>query len=121
MIEIEKLNKIYKSSNGNIHALENINLTIEKGEIFGIIGLSGAGKSTLIRCLNRLEEPSSGKIYINGKEIISMNKSELKSIRKKMGMIFQHFNLLTSRTVFGNIAFSLEIEGLRKEEIKNNT
>lgn len=119
MIEIKNLNKIYKSSDGNIHALDNINLTIEKGEIFGIIGLSGAGKSTLIRCINRLEEPSSGEIHINGKEITSMNKSELKKTRKKIGMIFQHFNLLNSRTVFGNIAFPLEIEGLNKDKIKN--
>ena len=99
-------------------ALNNVNLTIEKGDIYGIIGFSGAGKSTMIRCLNRLEEPDSGKIVIGDLDITALNKKELNKARKKIGMIFQQFNLLDSRTVFDNIALPLELIKLPKAQIK---
>ncbi len=118
MIEVKNLSKTFITSNSKIQALDNINLKIEKGDIFGIIGFSGAGKSTLIRCLNRLEEPDSGRILIEGKDITRMDKKELKNARRKIGMIFQQFNLLDSRSVFENIAFPLEIAGCRNQKIK---
>lgn len=117
MIKIENLSKVYKNGASPIHALKDINLEIEKGEIFGIIGLSGAGKSTLIRCINRLEEPTEGSIYIDGKDITNLNKKDLRNVRKKIGMIFQHFNLFAQKNVYKNIAFPLELEGFSKREI----
>ncbi len=117
MIQIENLSKVFTDSNEEFRALQNINLHINKGEIFGIIGLSGAGKSTLIRCLNRLEEPTEGKIFIDGIEITSLDKNDLRNLRKNIGMIFQHFNLLSSKTVFQNIAFPLELEKMDKRQI----
>lgn len=105
------------NSNEKIYALNDIDLQINKGEIFGIIGLSGAGKSTLIRCLNRLEEPTSGNISVENVEITKLNKNGLRKKRKEIGMIFQHFNLLSSKNVYENIAFPLELEKLNKEEI----
>lgn len=101
-----------------VKALKNINLQINEGEIFGIIGLSGAGKSTLIRCLNRLEEPTEGKIYIEDQDIVSYDKNQLRNLRKSIGMIFQHFNLFAQKTVYKNIAFPLELESLPKDEIE---
>ena len=115
MITLEKVNKVY--SNG-LHAVKDVSLKVNKGDIFGIIGLSGAGKSSLIRLINRLEEPTSGKIFINGENILNLNKTELLERRKKIGMIFQHFNLLSSRTVEENVAFALEIANWNKNEIK---
>ena len=115
MITLEKVNKVY--SNG-LHAVKDVSLKVNKGDIFGIIGLSGAGKSSLIRLINRLEEPTSGKIFINGENILEFNKKQLLERRKKIGMIFQHFNLLSSRTVEENIAFALEIANWNKNEIK---
>lgn len=118
MICISGLKKIYSSGQKDqVTALDDINLHIRKGEIFGIIGLSGAGKSTLLRCINRLENPTSGSIFIDGVEISNSDDKELKKQRRKMGMIFQHFNLLSSRTVYGNVAFPLEIAGISKHEI----
>lgn len=114
MITLENINKVY--SNG-LHAVKDVNLKIEKGDIFGIIGLSGAGKSSLIRLINRLEEPTSGKININGEDILSLSKDKLLERRKKIGMIFQHFNLLSSKTVEENVAFSLEIAKWNKKDI----
>lgn len=114
MITLENINKIY--SNG-LHAVKNVNLHIKKGDIFGIIGLSGAGKSSLIRLINRLEEPTSGNIFINGENILNLSKKELLNRRKKIGMIFQHFNLLSSKTVEENVAFSLEIAAWNKKDI----
>jgi D-methionine transport system ATP-binding protein len=109
MIRIANLSKIYKKGRNKVVALENINLTIDKGDIFGIIGLSGAGKSSLIRCINRIEEPTEGDIWINGINIVTLKSKALRNARKKMGMIFQNFNLLTSKTVFENIAFPLRL------------
>ena len=116
MIEINNLEKVYKTPNGNIVALKDINLTINDGEIFGIIGLSGAGKSTLIRCINMLEKPSNGSILIDGTDITKLKERELRSVRKKIGMIFQSFNLLEQRTVLKNVMFPLEISGVKKAE-----
>ena len=104
MIEIKKLYKTYKTKQSEVHALNGASLKINSGDIFGIIGFSGAGKSTLIRCINLLEEPDSGDVIINGQSMLLLNKRELRTKREKIGMIFQHFNLLDSRTVFGNIA-----------------
>lgn len=115
MIIIENLNKIYPNK---FHAVKDINLEIKKGDIFGIIGFSGAGKSTLIRLINRLEEASSGKIFINGENILELKKKKLLEKRKKIGMIFQHFNLLSTKTVEENIAFALEIANWDRNKIK---
>lgn len=119
MIEIIDINKVYRGPSGLINACKDVNILIGENDIYGIMGLSGAGKSTLIRMLNRLEEPSSGKIIIDGKDITKFSKKELREFRKKTGMIFQHFNLLESRNVIGNISFSLEIAGWKdKNKIK---
>lgn len=111
MIEIKNLSKSFTDKNSTVEALRNINLTVEKGDIYGIIGLSGAGKSTLIRCINRLEEPSSGSIFIEGQDIMQLKKEELENIRRRMGMIFQSFNLLSRRDAAHNISFPLEVSG----------
>jgi len=118
LIEIVNLNKVYENNKTKVNALENINLKINKGEIFGIIGLSGAGKSTLIRTINRLEEPTSGSILIEGENIINYSNIELRKCRQQIGMIFQHFNLLKSANVFDNIAYPLKICGYKKDYIK---
>jgi len=116
LIEVKNLTKIYKTPNQEILALDNVSLQVEDGEIFGIIGLSGAGKSTLIRCINMLEKPTSGQVIINGVEITALEPHELRTARQKIGMIFQHFNLLSSRNVFDNVMFPLEIAGVPKKE-----
>lgn len=117
MIKIEHLDKTFHSRTGQVVALKDISLDINQGAIYGIIGLSGAGKSTLVRCLNRLEEPSGGKIIIDGQNITELSGKELRAARQKIGMIFQHFHLLSSRTVTDNIAFPLEIAGYSKKDI----
>ena len=114
MIELSHLGKIYKASAGDVVALDDINLTINDGEIFGIIGLSGAGKSTLVRCINLLETPTSGEVIIDGKSITKLPRKELLKLRQSIGMIFQGFNLLDQRTVIRNICFPLEIAGTDK-------
>lgn len=116
MIKLEDITKTYDGK-AQVHALKGINLTINDGEIFGIIGKSGAGKSTLVRCINMLERPTSGKVIIDDKTLTAMSDSQLRDERKNIGMIFQHFNLLSSRTVFDNIAFPLELVGASKEAI----
>lgn len=118
MIELKDISKIYKTKNGEIAAVKNVNLTIHKGEIFGIIGYSGAGKSTMIRLLNGLEKPTSGLVIVNGQPISSISGNKLRQARQKISMIFQHFNLLWSRTVAENIAFPLEIAGVPAAERK---
>ena len=117
MIELVNVEKTYYSKAGDIHALHKTNLSIKAGEIFGIIGLSGAGKSTLVRCINMLERPTGGKVFVDGAELTAMSDAQLRKARQSIGMIFQHFNLLTSRTVYQNIAFPLEIQGMSKAEI----
>lgn len=116
MIILQEVYKEFKGKDSNVEALKDINMRIEQGDIFGIIGLSGAGKSTLVRCINRLEEPTKGKIQIKNKNIMTLNSSELRELRKKVGMIFQHFNLLNSRTVAENIAYPMEIAKIPKED-----
>jgi len=109
LIAIQNLTKIYHTSHQDIVALDNVSLSINRGEIFGIIGLSGAGKSTLIRCINMLEKPSQGSIIVDGQDITALKQNDLHLARQKIGMIFQQFNLLSTRTVFDNIKFPLEI------------
>lgn len=119
MIKIKNLSKVFTSDKEKLIAVKDVSLNIKKGEIFGIIGLSGAGKSTLIRCLNRLEEPTEGRIFIDGVELTTLNKEELRKERKEIGMIFQHFNLLSQKTVFENIAFPLQLEKMEPDKINN--
>lgn len=119
MIEIKNVNKVFYQGDKAIHALSDIDLTIEQGSIFGVIGSSGAGKSTLIRCVNLLERPSSGQVFVDGIDLTQLSEQELTLTRRKIGMIFQHFNLLSSRTVFNNIALPLELAGESKSKIKS--
>jgi len=114
IIKIESLTKVFKGTEGDFTALEDINLEIRSGEIFGIIGMSGAGKSTLVRCMNYLERPTQGTVYFDGQDLSSLTKKELYKIRQSMGMIFQQFNLLMQRNVLGNVCFPLEIAGVEK-------
>ncbi|MGM0602676.1 MAG: methionine ABC transporter ATP-binding protein [Bacillota bacterium] len=116
MIKIENLRKSFQSAHGDIEAISGLDLNIDTGEIFGIIGPSGAGKSTLIRMLNLLEKPTAGSININGVDLTELSSAELRQARQKIGMIFQHFNLLSSRTVRGNVTFPLEIAGVGKKQ-----
>lgn len=116
MIEIEHLNKTYPSPTGDIHALRDVDLRIEDGEIFGIIGLSGAGKSTLVRCINLLERPTSGTVRIDGRDMTQLSRRDLLKARQDIGMIFQSFNLLEQRTVLRNICFPLEIAGVKRDK-----
>ena len=116
MIEIISLNKTFKSNKEDFVALEDINLTVNDGEIFGVIGLSGAGKSTLIRCINLLERPDSGKVVIDGQDLTLLNKKELNAFRKNLSMIFQGFNLFEQRTALQNVCFPLELTNVPKEE-----
>lgn len=117
MIILNEIFKNYSSEHGETAALRNINLRVNKGEIYGVIGKSGAGKSTLIRCVNLLERPSSGRVMVDGQDLTSLPASDLRRARHNIGMIFQHFNLLSSRTVFDNIALPLELIGASRKEI----
>ncbi|MFE4711618.1 MULTISPECIES: methionine ABC transporter ATP-binding protein [Paenibacillus] len=118
MITVEGLSKSYNTVQGSIQVLDNIQLNVRKGDIFGIIGFSGAGKSTLIRCLNRLEEPDTGRILIGDEEITALKGAALRKARQKIGMIFQQFNLLDAKTVYQNVAFPLEVGGYDKAHIR---
>ena len=120
MIRLENVSKTFTDSNKEVHAVNNVSLTINDGDIFGIIGFSGAGKSTLVRCINLLEKPTDGKVFVDDAEITALSGKELRKARKKIGMIFQHFNLMPSRTIFGNVAYPLRGSGLSKEENKEN-
>lgn len=117
-IQISGLHKTFYSHGNALPVLKGIDLTVRKGEIFGIIGFSGAGKSTLARCINRLETPDSGSIKVGGVDILKLSKKELLQERKKIGMIFQTFNLFEAKTVYRNIAYPLEISGVPKSEIR---
>ena len=117
MIELVGVNKTFTTKDLNVEACKDVNLRIEDGDIFGIIGFSGAGKSTLVRCINLLERPTSGQVRIDGVDITKLKETELRKIRKKIGMIFQHFNLMRSRTVYQNIAYPLKGSKLTKAQI----
>ena len=117
MIELTHISKNFASGGRTVHAVQDVSLSIGKGEIFGIIGFSGAGKSTLVRCINLLERPTSGSVTVDGKEMTALSARELRQARKKIGMIFQHFNLMPSRTVFGNVAYPLRGSGLSGEQV----
>lgn len=116
IIRIEHLTKTFGTGDGKVEALQDINLDIQKGEIFGIIGLSGAGKSTLVRCINLLERPTSGKVTVSGQELTALKAKDLRKARRSMSMIFQGFNLLMQRTALQNVCFPLELSGLRGEK-----
>lgn len=116
MIQLEHISKSFVTASGTVHAVQDVNLQIGEGEIFGIIGFSGAGKSTLVRCINLLERPTEGRVIVDGEDLTAMDLKKLREVRKKIGMIFQHFNLMRSRTVFQNIAFPLKKSGLPKAE-----
>ena len=118
MIELRSIGKTYHTSDKEIVALEDIDLTIRDGEIYGIIGLSGAGKSTLVRCINLLERPTSGQVLIDGKDILALSRKELLNLRQSIGMIFQGFNLLEQRDVLHNVTFPLEVSGVKRDEAK---
>lgn len=118
IIEIKKLNKSYRTDKGEVQALTDINLEIEEKDIYGIIGLSGAGKSTLVRCMNLLERPDSGEVIVKGSDLTKLSDKSLREQRKKIGMIFQHFNLLMQQSVLDNVAFPLEIAGTGKKEAR---
>lgn len=117
MIEIKNISKTFHQKKQKLKALDDVSLSVDKGDITGIIGFSGAGKSTLIRTVNLLEKPDEGQVIVNGKDLTQLSTSELARERKKIGMIFQHFNLLSSRTVFDNIALPLELDNVNKNEI----
>ena len=116
VISIKHLSKQYRMKDQIVHAVNDVSLEIKKGEIFGVIGYSGAGKSTFVRLINRLEEPTSGDVYVDRHHFTKLGKNELREKRQKIGMIFQHFNLLWSRTVYENIACPLEIAGIKKKD-----
>ena len=119
MIEFTHVSKDFGSGEKMVRAVRDVSLTIQDGEIFGIIGFSGAGKSTLVRCINLLERPTNGTVVVDGKEMTALSPKELRLARRKIGMIFQHFNLMPSRTVFGNVAYHLQGQGLSKQAIQN--
>lgn len=118
MIEIKNVSKVFQNKQTQVEALKDVSLTINQGDIFGIIGYSGAGKSTLLRCINGLELPTSGEVILSHQDITRLKEKELRSIRKNIGMIFQHFNLMHSKTVFENIAYPLKSQKLNKSAIE---
>lgn len=118
MIEFQNLKKVYNSGGQQVAALNGIDLTINKGEIFGVIGFSGAGKSSLIRCVNWLEQPTSGRVIVDGYDLTALSAKEIREVKRNIGMVFQHFNLLNSKTVFANVAMPLILAKVPKEEIK---
>lgn len=116
MIRFEHVSKTFQTSAGEVKALSDINLEIEDGSIFGVIGLSGAGKSTLVRCMNLLERPTEGSVFFHDTDLLSLKEAELRKQRRKIGMIFQQFNLLEQRTALGNVCYPLEIAGIKKKD-----
>ena len=117
MVELTHISKDFGKGRQQVHAVQDVSLSIDAGEIFGIIGFSGAGKSTLVRCINLLERPTTGTVTVDGKELTALSPKELRHERKKIGMIFQHFNLMPSRTVAGNVAYPLRDSGLSRKEM----
>lgn len=118
MIELKNLSKSFVTADGTVEALKNVNLKINDGDIYGIIGMSGAGKSTLVRCINMLERPTEGSVLIDGRDIGTLSEKELRSVRRNITMIFQSFNLLMQRTCLKNICFPLELGGMKRAEAK---
>ena len=118
MIELNNISVTFHQPDREVHAVKNVNLTIDKGDVYGIVGFSGAGKSTLVRVINLLQRPTSGEVVINGENITHLKGKELRKKRQSIGMIFQHFNLMASRTIFDNVDFSLKYSGKSKEERK---
>lgn len=118
MIEIKNLSKTFKTADGSLDALKDVSLTINDGDIYGVIGMSGAGKSTLVRCINMLERPTEGQILIDGVDMGSLSSKQLRDARRNITMIFQGFNLLMQRNCLKNICFPLELEGMKKEDAK---
>ena len=118
IIEIRGLRKTFGQGEAAVTALDGIDLSIEKGEIYGIIGLSGAGKSTLVRCMNLLEQPTAGRVIVDGRDLSAMSKRELLQARQQMGMIFQGFNLLAQRDAIGNVCYPLEIAGVPRAKAR---
>lgn len=118
MIRFEHVSKTFQTKNGPFDALKDVSFEIEKGDIYGVIGYSGAGKSTLIRMVNALETPTSGKVWVEGKDIGTLNQKELRNLRKGIGMIFQQFNLLESKTIYDNVAIALKLNGVPKKDIE---
>ena len=118
MIEIKHLYKTFETKDGKVEALKDINITVENGDIYGIIGMSGAGKSTLVRCINMIERPTSGTVLIDGVDMGQLSDAELRKVRRQVSMIFQSFNLLMQRTCLKNICFPLELEGMKPAEAK---
>ena len=117
-ILIQDVSKTFETKDGSVQALNHVSLSIETGDIYGIIGMSGAGKSTLVRCMNFLEVPSEGKVLIDGKSLSEFSPKELRKEREKIGMIFQHFNLLMQKNVLENVCFPLYIQGKKKAEAR---
>ncbi len=118
IITLNHVCKTFTTADGEVTAVNDLNLTINRGDIFGIIGLSGAGKSTLVRCLNLLERPTQGQVLVDGKDLTTLNDKQLRESRRKIGMIFQHFNLLMQRTVLDNVCFPMELVGIKKKEAR---
>ena len=118
VIRLEHIEKVFTDGKEDFEALRDVSLEVNEGDIFGIIGLSGAGKSTLVRCLNLLERPTAGKVYVNDQDMMALSDAEIRRCRQKIGMVFQHFNLLMQRTVLGNVCFPLEIVGMSKKDAK---
>ena len=116
MITLEGLSKTFRTADGTVEALKNVSLTVNDGDIYGIIGMSGAGKSTLVRCINLLERPTEGTIRIDGQDLCALSENELRSVRREISMIFQSFNLLAQRNCLKNICFPLELAGVKKKE-----
>lgn len=118
IIRLEGVSKTFGSGENAVHALQDIDLSIREGEIFGIIGLSGAGKSTLVRCINLLEKPTSGKVFVSGQELTSLPEHQLRAARRNIGMIFQGFHLLMQKSILDNVCFPLELAGISKKEAR---
>lgn len=118
MIRFEHVSKTFQTKNGPFDALKDVSFEIEKGDIYGVIGYSGAGKSTLIRMVNALETPTSGNVWVEEKDIGTLNQKELRNLRKRIGMIFQQFNLLESKTIYDNVAIALKLNGVSKKDIE---
>ena len=118
IVELQGLSKTFATNEGEVQALKNISLSVEEGDIYGIIGMSGAGKSTLVRCINYLEVPTAGKVVVEGKELAKLSDNEIRKERERVGMIFQSFNLLMQKSVIDNVCFPLMLQGVKKNEAK---